>query len=877
MEEKMHNKIKDININLINNYNSDIAKNQTLVPNINTNLNTNSFSQENIFNEFFNSINLQESKNNSSFSESINSNPENQNIIMNKDQLYHIFILFQKLLNQNFLRKNNLKNEESTTNNTINNNNITRNKNIINDFYQNKSNLEINEKNENVGDVILKKNKSDTNIKDIKPKEENKNFQNIRETQNINIIPKKIIKRNPYDDIPIKLNTINFIELVEKKLADEENKNKKAKSTNKNKNYIRKIISKVKNKNNNNNIKIKEEKTNTYRESVNKLYDKNIIKRNNDKLINYSFDKEETKIIMPENKFTIENSIIDNMNTIFIKGENNKKKKEYIITKFNFGIKCINQNMDEIIDKYNEKEIILNKKIKEMNKEIIKLKEEQGKINKIKLEYEKYLTKLNNDIYQFSQKKEEFEKFRKNELNKIKNNKKNIILESKTIKEIKNKNIELINKSKKDKEIIELLKQQINNLRLKLKGKKNKSPVNTINNNNNKNRNNFSESKLNIMERINTQYKTNTHNSINNLFHNSIIEDKNKNIERINVSLKRNNTTNKKNSELAPKIIIKTKENELANNIYNKTSQNESGYLSTSQRILENSNKNERLIFSPIACKTSIGFGLKKISIKLNNSPKQNVRLQKKIYENMQYENQISNTKPEEEINEINNTNSRIKNNNIILKENKNIKKNINNYNSLSIINSPENTKKEKIKFKRKKNRRDILNKSANNNSKNKIEKKEYDFIIPKKYLNKEYKLNNTIKESDKIINIYTNDKKEIIYNNNIKKEIYKNNEHQIIYYPNGDIKQIFSDGKISYKYKDKKMVKTTLNNGIKIYKFKNGQIEKHFPDGTKLIIFNDDTEKYIYNDGSEETYFSDGNSKKNRDIIFEKTLEEDN
>jgi centromere protein J len=72
-------------------------------------------------------------------------------------------------------------------------------------------------------------------------------------------------------------------------------------------------------------------------------------------------------------------------------------------------------------------------------------------------------------------------------------------------------------------------------------------------------------------------------------------------------------------------------------------------------------------------------------------------------------------------------------------------------------------------------------------------------------------------------------------------------------------------------------MVKTTLNNGIKIYKFKNGQIEKHFPDGTKLIIFNDDTEKYIYNDGSEETYFSDGNSKKNRDIIFEKTLEEDN
>ena len=79
--------------------------------------------------------------------------------------------------------------------------------------------------------------------------------------------------------------------------------------------------------------------------------------------------------------------------------------------------------------------------------------------------------------------------------------------------------------------------------------------------------------------------------------------------------------------------------------------------------------------------------------------------------------------------------------------------------------------------------------------------------------------------------------------------------------------------------YNDSKNVETTLNNGTKIYKLKNGQIEKNFPDGTKLIIFNDETEKYIYNDGSEETYFSDGfvQKDKNKDIIIEKTLEEDN
>ena len=113
MTEKMQNKIKDININLINNYNSEITKNQIPLRNTNSNLNTNSYSQENIFNELINSMNYQESKNNSSFSESINSNQDNQNIIMNKDQLYHIFILFQRLLNMK--NNNNIieKNEES--------------------------------------------------------------------------------------------------------------------------------------------------------------------------------------------------------------------------------------------------------------------------------------------------------------------------------------------------------------------------------------------------------------------------------------------------------------------------------------------------------------------------------------------------------------------------------------------------------------------------------------------------------------------------------------------------------------------------------------------------------------------------------------------
>ena len=381
------------------------------------------------------------------------------------------------------------------------------------------------------------------------------------------------------------------------------------------------------------------------------------------------------------------------------------------------------------------------------------------------------------------------------------------------------------------------------------------------------------ESKLNLVKRINTQYKTQTHqlfdknnttniksiNSINNTFCN-LIDDKIIDKESTHLTLNRN-----------IKNII-PKENDNTSILYNKTNQNESsGFLSISQRILlDNSNsninnnnkhkkenKNERLLFSPIACKTSIGFGLKKITIKLNNSPKQNMKLQKRIYENEQIDSQILDTNP----------------------------KNENNYNSLSNIFLKENKKSNNIKIKKQKNRKELLNKSANNskskinnkmiNINNKISKEEYDFIIPKKYTNKVYKLIKSIKDGDKIINTYTNDKKEIIYNNGTKKEIYKN-EHQIIYYSNGDIKQIFSDGKTSFFNKETKKVQTNLINGTKIYKLKNGQIEKHFPDGTKLII-NNDKEKYIYNDGSEETYFSEGLNKNNKDIIMEKTLEEDN
>ena len=79
----------------------------------------------------------------------------------------------------------------------------------------------------------------------------------------------------------------------------------------------------------------------------------------------------------------------------------------------------------------------------------------------MKLEYEKIQNKLTNDVKQFNLKKAEFEKYRKEELNKIKLEKKKIMAENKNINNIKFQNQSYAMMIKKDKETIENLKKQI--------------------------------------------------------------------------------------------------------------------------------------------------------------------------------------------------------------------------------------------------------------------------------------------------------------------------------------------------------------------------------------------------------------------------------
>ena len=168
-------------------------------------------------------------------------------------------------------------------------------------------------------------------------------------------------------------------------------------------------------------------------------------------------------------------------------------------------------------------------------------------------------------------------------------------------------------------------------------------------------------------------------------------------------------------------------------------------------------------------------------------------------------------------------------------------------------------------------------------------EKMEYDFVIPKKYKANNGEIINTIDSDGKIINIYNNNKKEIIFKSGVRKEIFMDG-YQLVHFPNGDMKQKFfgKDEKVIYYYNETNTVQTTFKNGLNIFKFNNGQIEKHYPDGSKFIIYTNGIKRKISKNGKEEMiipneeknkvkkcYNSIDNDNDNNDITNEKKSNE--
>lgn len=131
----------------------------------------------------------------------------------------------------------------------------------------------------------------------------------------------------------------------------------------------------------------------------------------------------------------------------------------------------------------------------------------------------------------------------------------------------------------------------------------------------------------------------------------------------------------------------------------------------------------------------------------------------------------------------------------------------------------------------------------------------EYDFVIPEKYIKPDYKLLKSINSNGKIINIYNNNKKEVIFTSGARKEIFEDG-FQIVYFINGDKKLNHPDGKTIYYFNEAKTVQTSFNDGLQVFKFNNGQVEKHFPDKTKQIIFPDGSQRFMKNDEYEDIDF---------------------
>ena len=177
------------------------------------------------------------------------------------------------------------------------------------------------------------------------------------------------------------------------------------------------------------------------------------------------------------------------------------------------------------------------------------------------------------------------------------------------------------------------------------------------------------------------------------------------------------------------------------------------------------------------------------------------------------------------------------------------------------------------------KNLKTTNNKINPNNSLNIIDDEnelEYDFVIPKKYKMNNGEIINTIDSDGKIINIYNNNKKEIIFKSGVRKEIFMDG-YQLVHFPNGDLKQKFfgKDEKVIYYYNETNTVQTTFKSGLNIFKFSNGQIEKHYPDGSKYIIYTNGIKRKISKNGKEEMIVP--NEGKNKEKKCYNSIENDN
>lgn len=833
------------------------------------------------------------------FSQMLSNNSKNQALPMDKEKLFETFLLFQNFINMNQNSNTHPSNMQSPINdnstyegkeNIVHNlnshfqekinqvelheenqdnhkeHNDSNNNNLCNSTERFKTESNVNENNNNNNNInnnIDSPNRQNNEIESHEKKEGEKT-----ETTQVKIT-------NNYDDIQIKPANVNFMELVEKSLANDANNytNNPTNSTTKKKiikpSYHQKRILNISKPSKN------DKKYSYYTD----LLDEN--GRLNEKKITKTSQKTtDHNLLSPQSscgRSDIKYKILDNANNKPIykktktstsqfnqsdqedkeykeeKEEKNEKdeKEEKVETEaqkeeegedhqhINNIISDINVNNNiDIEPKESQlcapiqinnitsnsrdtstlsiKEQKIDQQIKQLNIEIVKFKEERQKVFRLKNEYEKLHYKLQEDLNSFNLRKKEFETYRENEIKKLQKEKKNMMQEIKSFNNLKVQNQNLTMNAKRDKEQIENLKNQI----LKIQNENKQKEINN---------------KL-MIDKLKKQLEdAKKENNLTNYDYNhlniatGLAPQINSNQGRGRSTtqfqkIPKSKTTNKFSQKNLPQS--KNIESELKDNGINDKQ------LKPSQTPLSTKNfsKNNTLSTNTFS----------KVHPKTNTNTNSNTNIIPTTNNIKHKSSSISPTSPQ---------NVKAKPKIVTANTNSNSTNNINptaNFNIKQINSLGNPIKSPNINFD--------------------FSSENYDFVLPDKYADTnpnshepQYTLLKSVTTSEgKKINLYTNNKREVIFQSGVRKEIYDDG-YQIVYFMNGDLKQIFPNGKSVYYFNEAKTVQTTFQDGLQVFKFNNGQIEKHYPDGTKQISFPDGSLRYILNDGYEETHYADG------------------
>lgn len=765
------------------------------------------------------------------------------------------FLLFQKFMSiqkEVLPNKNNKEKEEDhsiceikekTEKIDVTSNSKTNENSQVLDLHENKKNDDsVHSKTETASKVNYEKsNKSFKSLMKNKNKDEkevlNKSYmnnsihnedeivENIKNDTDIvsNILVNNNQRKNSFDEIPIKTACLNFESLLEKEMINTTyevlSNEKKMKIVNKSKRKVKEIIISKPEKN----IKYKYYTDNFKNENdkdKENHIDKEIVKekkenegktKNNYKRNRFSLnERNKIKDLSIEKIEKVnENSNIDleiKDETILKENENEDETKDEIKVneKSRTNEDCllinddINVKMMEIqVLKENlrkEKEIYHNK-----NTQLsLLIKEQKDKIKKFETEKIQHLKKMTSQ-------QDEFEKYKENELKTIRKLKDKAIQGCQTIKIT----------SKKDNEEAVYMKSIIQKLQEenKLKEQNAKLLIDSL-------KKQLYESNL-LLEKVKKSVESQKEDNqkeerkheelkINNI-NSNIVENKPKSIRE------------RSNSKIMKKTYSKNKikiQNDIDNQDIEINKKHKNSYSNIKSRINTNLIKDKGLV--------QMKNNEELFSYNYNNN--ENIIIaNNNIFRSNEF-NQFS--KEEINTNDIN----------FIID-------NINHVNSnISNLNLNQANKKSKVNIVNNEN----FDKQAYNIKRFDEEFKKYDLIFPKQYSFNRNLIRSDKLKDNKFVNYYEGDIREVIFPSGVLKEIHPDG-YQLVNFPNKDIKQLFPNGKMIYFFYDSKTIQFTIpEDKMQVFKFANGQIEKHYEDGTKRIFYPDGTIKIINNDGEE-------------------------